>query len=165
MKKVLVRPPRVQGHFQFFGFMVSNDDFLKLSHIAFKHIWPSRTPNANDYLLFNADTYVQASLRIPKCFTASVKILPGMELPPEYLAAPNRIHILALWADSLPDEGCPWPGHIFRLRKIGRAPQWWVGSSPEHSWRSMFRHVGVYLTKRTVRMIDPDVFADPDYRV
>ena len=89
-----------------------------------------------------------------------------MEVPPEYLAAPNRIHILALWADSLPDEDCPWPGHISRLRrKIGRAPQWWVDSSPEHSWRGMSRHVSVYLTKRTVGMIDPDVFADPDYRV
>ena len=156
---MLIRPPRVQGHLQLFGFMVSDDDLLKLAHIAFKHIWPSRKPHKPEIMIFNAATYVQDSLNIPECFTACAKIPPGMDVPPECLFTPDRIQIIALWADSQPDDDCPWPGHISRLRrKIGRAPRWWVDMDPEHFWRGMFPLSQSSLTKLTVRMvINPDL--------
>ncbi|KAL4078926.1 hypothetical protein V8B97DRAFT_2107719 [Scleroderma yunnanense] len=137
VNKMLIRPPRVRGHLQLFGFMISEDDLLKLAHIGFKSIWPSRTPHPPGTMLCNAASYVQDSLAIPQCFTACAKIPPGVKVPPEYLFTPDRIRIIALWADSQPDEDCPWPGHISRLRrKIGRAPRWWVDSDPEHFWRA-----------------------------
>ena len=133
--------------------MVSNDDLLKLSHIAFKHIWPSRQPHDRGIMIFNSATYVQSSLRIPQCFTACAKIPPGMDVPPECLSTPDSIQIIALWADFQPDDECPWPGHISRLRrKIGRAPRWWVDSDPEHFWRGVFPLSRLLsLTNLTVR--------------
>ena len=126
--------------------MVSDEDLLKLSHIAFKHMWPSRIPHESVVMIFNTATYLRGSLGIPQCFTACAKIPSGMEVPPEFLFTPDRIQILALWADSEPDDHCPWPGHIFRLRrKIGRAPQWWIDSDPEDIWRGMFPLSGLYI--------------------
>jgi len=136
VNKILTRPPRVQGHLQLFGFMVSEEQLLKLANIAFKHMWPGRKPHDRATMLFNACSYVQDSLRIPQCFRACAKIPPGMEVPPECLVKDVGVRILALWADCDPDTDCPWPGHAWVLRKkIGRLPRWWVDYDPEHFWR------------------------------
>ena len=83
-------------------------------------------------------------------FHACATIPPGMKVLPEFLFTPDRIQILALWADSVSDDHCPWPGHIFCLRrKIGCAPQWWVDSDPEDIWCGMFPLSDLYSTKLT----------------
>ncbi|KAL4078929.1 hypothetical protein V8B97DRAFT_1095225 [Scleroderma yunnanense] len=58
VNRMLVRPPRVRGHLQLFGFMVSDEELLKLAHIGFKCIWPSRQPRLPGIMRFNATSYV-----------------------------------------------------------------------------------------------------------
>jgi len=65
-----------------FGFMVSEDDVLKLAHIGFESLWPSRKPHLPGIMRFNATSHVQDSLGIPQCFPACAKITPGMDVPP-----------------------------------------------------------------------------------
>lgn len=45
VSKILIRAPRVQGHLQLFGFMVSEDQLIKLAHTAFtsKYVAAPRT--------------------------------------------------------------------------------------------------------------------------
>ena len=150
VNKMLVRPPPVQGHLQLFGFMISEDELLKLARIGFKCFWPNSEPHDLGSTLLNATVYVQNSLAIPRCFTAYAKIPLGMEVPPECLYTSDTVRIIALWADSDPDEDCPWPGHISRIRrKIGRAPRWWVDDDPDWFWRGVC--YSVYTSTKLTR--------------
>ena len=131
---VLARPPRVPGFLHLFGFAVSSEDLLKLSALAFKHLYPGRNFPEHGLLIAGAPGYIADYFRLPVCFPATIELAEKVDIPSDcyHPLEPGAVRLLVVWQSCEPGQTCPYPWHIRLFEEIiGRPPRWWLDDAPE----------------------------------